>query len=104
VSVIRLRSTEYGFRVPDILMKKIRIGNQTAYSALTPMMPFEYAAANGFDAFEWFPDKKESGAGWDEKDIDAETRSYIKDKSQKHDIALSVHSSLRADLMRERMK
>jgi sugar phosphate isomerase/epimerase len=81
-------------------MKKIRIGNQTAFSAMTPMMPFEYAVAHGFDAFEWFPDKKESGTGWDENDIDGETRSYIKDKSQKHDIALSVHSSLRADLQR----
>ena len=58
-------------------MKQIRIGNQTSFSASTPILPFEYAIENGFDAFEWFPDKKEWGAGWDEKDINAETRRYI---------------------------
>ena len=42
----------------------IRIGNQTAFSALTPLEPFEYAVQNGFTAFEWFPDKKETGEGW----------------------------------------
>lgn len=78
-------------------MRKIRIGNQTAFSALTPVLPFEYAAANGFDAFEWFPDKHESGEGWDEGDIDAETRSYIKDTALKYNMKLSVHASLRAD-------
>ena len=45
----------------------IQIGNQTAFSAATPIEPFEYAVANGFDAFEWFPDKKPTGAGWDER-------------------------------------
>jgi len=34
-----------------------------AFSALT--IPFEYAVESGFNAFEWFPDKKESGEGWD---------------------------------------
>jgi sugar phosphate isomerase/epimerase len=78
-------------------MKKVRIGNQSAFSAVTPMLPFEYAAANGFDAFEWFPDKHESGEGWDEGDIDAEMRSCIRDKALKHYIALSVHAALPAD-------
>ena len=61
------------------------------------MLPFEYAVANGFDTFEWFPDRHESGEGWDENDIDTETRSYIKDTAIKHNIALSVHTSLQAD-------
>ncbi len=78
-------------------MNKIRIGNQTAFSALTTALPFEYAVANGFDAFEWFPDKKESGDGWDESDLDEETRSYIRDAAVKHNISLSVHSSLSAE-------
>ncbi len=76
---------------------KIRIGNQTAFSALTTMLPFEYAVANGFDAFEWFPDKKESGEGWDEGDLDSETRSYIKEAAISHNMSLSVHTSLRAE-------
>jgi len=71
---------------------RIRIGNQSAFSAETVTGPFEYAVANGFDAFEWFPDKKESGAGWEERDIDAETRQYIKSTALKYDIRLSAHA------------
>jgi sugar phosphate isomerase/epimerase len=56
------------------------------------MEPFDFAVANGFDAFEWFPDKKRSGAGWEEGDIDAEARQYIKDTGLKYDIHLSVHA------------
>jgi sugar phosphate isomerase/epimerase len=55
------------------------------------MEPFEYAVANGFDAFEWFPDKKESGQGWTVSDIPAETRAMVKDTALDHDICLSVH-------------
>jgi len=64
-------------------------------------MPFEYAVANGFDAFEWFPDKKESGLGWDEGDLDMEARSYIKDSASEHGISLSVHASLHCNLTGE---
>jgi len=71
---------------------RIRIGNQSAFSAETVTGPFEYAVANGFDAFEWFPDKKESGAGWEERDIDAEARQHIKSTALKYDIRLSVHA------------
>lgn len=71
---------------------RIRIGNQTAYSASTVMEPFEYAVANGFDAFEWFPDKKESGRGWTVSDISKETRAMVKNIALDHDICLSVHS------------
>jgi len=70
---------------------RIRIGNQTAFSALTPTQPFEYAVGNGFDAFEWFPDKKESGAGWEEDDLDVEIRRHVKHTAFEHDIHLSVH-------------
>ncbi len=78
-------------------MNKIKIGNQTAFSAKTPMMPFEYAVAHGFDAFEWFPDKHESGEGWDESNIDIEALSYIKDTAKKNNIDMSVHASLRGN-------
>ena len=69
----------------------IRIGIQSAYSASTVMEPFEYAVANGFDAFEWFPDKKESGRGWTVGDISKETRAMVKNIALDHDIYLSVH-------------
>jgi len=82
-----------------VIMKRIRVGNQTAFSAPALMLPFEYAVANGFDAFEWFPDRHESGAGWDVQDIDSGTRRYIKETAETHDIALSVHASLKADPM-----
>jgi hypothetical protein len=45
-----------------------RIGNQSSFSAVPITLPFEYAVAHGFDAFEWFPDKR-GNAGWDENDL-----------------------------------
>ena len=72
--------------------KNIRIGNQTAFMALTPLDPFLYAVENHFDAFEWFPDKKESGAGWALDDITKKMRRSIKKTALANDIALSVHA------------
>ena len=80
--------------------RRIRIGNQSAFSALIPTQPFEYAVENGFDAFEWFPDKKESGAGWEESDLDAEIRRHIKNTAQEHDICLSVHAPWQSNPLR----
>ncbi len=74
---------------------RIRIGNQTAYTVQNIMQPFEYAVVNGFDAFEWFPDKKASGAGWMEGDISAEKRSVIKEAARSNDVCLTVHASSR---------
>ena len=76
---------------------RIRIGNQTAWSAPSLMMPFEYAVENGFDAFEWFPDKKSPGEGWDETDIDADTRGRIRSTALRHDVRLSVHAPWQAN-------
>jgi sugar phosphate isomerase/epimerase len=78
-------------------VNKVKIGNQSAFSAKTPLQPFEYSVANGFNAFEWFPDKKDSGSGWDVNDLDQKTRSYIKDTAKEHNITLSVHASLRGN-------
>lgn len=71
---------------------RIRIGNQTALSAYSVMQPFQYAVASGFDAFEWFPDRNESGAGWDENDLSKETRILIRHTAIAADIRLSVHA------------
>ena len=73
-------------------IKRIRIGNQTAFSTKNPMHPFEYAVQNGFDAFEWFPDKKVTGAGYRTNSLNAKTRCYIRDMAHQHDILLSVHA------------
>ncbi len=81
----------------DVLEKdRIRIGNQTAFSA-SVIEPFEYALETGFDAFEWFPDRHENGTGWDEESLNAETRRSIRDRAARHDIALSVHAPIDAD-------
>ncbi len=73
----------------------IRIGNQTAYSAASMMEPFEFALANGFTSFEFFPDRGYSGVGgWAEDEIDAATRREIRETAVEHGIELTVHATL----------
>jgi phosphoglucan,water dikinase len=74
----------------------IRIGNQTSCWAPSPTEPFEYAVANGFDAFEWFPDKK-TGVGWDETDLNSGQRENIRDTAAENGIRLSVHACWQAN-------
>lgn len=76
---------------------RIRIGNQTSFSAPSILAPFEYAVKSGFDAFEWFPDKRESGEGWTEADLTLETCTRIRKTASEHDISLSVHAPWHAD-------
>ncbi|HEY5914285.1 MAG TPA: sugar phosphate isomerase/epimerase family protein [Verrucomicrobiae bacterium] len=73
------------------------VGNQTAFSAAHLMEPFEYAVANGFDAFEWFPDKKPGGAGWDESDLDEGRRAEIRQTARFCRMRLSVHAGWAID-------
>lgn len=79
----------------------IRIGNQTSISCAEPLQPFLFAVENGFDAFEWFADKKENAdgtsAGWDESDMDAETRRWIRDHGAAHDVLFTVHAPWQAN-------
>lgn len=74
------------------MIEDIYIGNQSAFSSPSIMAPFEYAIENGFKAFEWFPDKKDWGAGFNALDIDKDLRKIIKDKSLANTIHLSVHA------------
>lgn len=62
------------------------------------MDPFKYAVANGFDAFEWFFDEKDSS----ERIIviPKEVRTSIRECSCDNDISLSVHAKWQADLSR----
>ena len=71
---------------------RIRIGNQTAYHAARVELPFEFAVEHGFDAFEWFPVRNESGVGWTEDDLAKEELAAIKKTALSHDIAFSVHA------------
>jgi phosphoglucan,water dikinase len=74
----------------------IRIGNQTSCWAPSPAEPFNYAVANGFDAFEWFPDKK-LGVGWDDSDLDPAQRLNIREAAKEREIRLSVHARWQAN-------
>ena len=82
-------------------MPGIRIGNQTAISCADPLEPFHFAVENGFDAFEWFADKKEHEdgtiAGWDESDMDADTRRGIRDAGAAHNVLFTVHAPWQAN-------
>src|SRR5512138_2625744 len=74
----------------------IYIGNQTACWAATPNEPFDYAVSQGFDAFEWFPDKK-PGAGWDETDLNQAARQVIRETACARRMRLSVHARWQAN-------
>jgi len=78
----------------------IRIGNQTASSAANFLKPYEYALANGFDAFEWFPDKKPNGAGWDESDLNAALCADIRGSARVAHMRLSLHVRWTANPLR----
>jgi sugar phosphate isomerase/epimerase len=72
--------------------KRVRIGNQSARSAKRPKEPFDYAVANGFDAFEWFLDTYRMGDTWDGPEPDREELREIGRKAAEHDIELSIHA------------
>ena len=74
----------------------IRIGNQTACWAATPREPFDYAVASGFDAFEWFPDKKPNG-GWDENNLDGAQRQDLRETARARGLRVSVHARWQAN-------
>ncbi len=87
---------------------RIRIGNQSAFSAATPLEPLEFALEQGFDVFEWFADKKvnEDGTahGWDESDMDADQRVSIRRLGKEKDIHFTVHAPWQANPLRPEAK
>ena len=74
----------------------LAIGNQTSISAPVFTDPFDYAVANEFGAFEWFPDKH-SGSGWDEADLDVTRRQELRNTAEERGVRLSVHARLNAN-------
>jgi phosphoglucan, water dikinase len=73
------------------------VGNQTSCWTSSPTEPFDYALGQGFDAFEWFPDKK-PGLGWDESDLDPGIRRTIRQRARDARMRLSVHARWQADV------
>lgn len=80
---------------------EIRIGNQTSVWCPDPMAPFRFALEHGFDAFEWFADKKENAdgtfRGWEENDLDGAARAEIRRAGAEHDVCFTVHAPWQAN-------
>ncbi len=74
--------------------RRVRIGNQTSIHA-PAMVPWDYAIAEGFDAFEWFSDRGRNG--WCEDDTPHSKRLEIAQICAKHDLRCSVHAPYMAD-------
>ncbi len=79
----------------------IRVGNQSAFSASPLSLPFDFAVQHGFDAFEWFPDKRADGAGWVAADLTAAQRQALRHKARDAGVSLSVHAPVHADPLRK---
>ncbi|MBI5388216.1 MAG: sugar phosphate isomerase/epimerase [Verrucomicrobia bacterium] len=75
---------------------RVKIGNQTSFAAAV-LEPFEFAVANGFAAFEFFPDRGFSGGGWHECELDGETRRFIRQTASDRNLELTVHAPLAFD-------
>jgi phosphoglucan,water dikinase len=87
---------------------RIRIGNQTAFSAAEPLAPFQFAVAHGFDAFEWFADRKKnddgSWSGWDIAEMNDAERAEVKRTGEEKDIRYTVHAPWQANPLLPRSK
>jgi sugar phosphate isomerase/epimerase len=79
----------------------MRVGNQSAFSAHPLTLPFDFAVLRGFDAFEWFPDKRPDGAGWVAGDIGPAQRQTLRGKARDAGVSLSVHAPVHADPLRQ---
>jgi sugar phosphate isomerase/epimerase len=74
----------------------IRVGSQSAFSANPLTLPFDFALASGFEAFEWFPDKRADGAGWVAGDLGAALRQDVRARARDAGVSLSVHAPVHA--------
>jgi sugar phosphate isomerase/epimerase len=79
---------------------RLRIGNQSAFSASPLTLPFDFAVQHGFDAFEWFPDKRPDGAGWVMADMSPALRQNLRARARDAGISLSVHAPVYAEPLR----
>jgi sugar phosphate isomerase/epimerase len=72
----------------------IRIGNQTSRH-VPARVPYEFAVAHGFDAFDWLSDK--GPWGWCEEDMPQQEREQLRRTAQQRGILFSVHAPVAAD-------
>jgi sugar phosphate isomerase/epimerase len=79
---------------------RLRIGNQSAFSANPLTLPFDFAVQHGFDAFEWFPDKRSDGIGWCMADLTPAQRQNLRGRARDAGISLSVHAPVHAEPLR----
>src|SRR5204863_213664 len=68
-----------------------------AFSPAPFTLPFDFALAHGFDAFEWFPDRRHPGQGWRAQDLDAAARRSFRDRARDGGVSLSVHAAVHVD-------
>jgi len=73
----------------------IRIGNQTSAAAADPFAPFNFALKHGFDAFEWFADRK-GDRGFDFSLLSQRRREKLARCAHERDIRFSVHAATHA--------
>jgi sugar phosphate isomerase/epimerase len=71
------------------------IGNQTAFS-VPWSEPFAFALANGFEAFELFPDGGAHGRGFAIEDVPPAERRALRAAARTGGVRLSVHAALAA--------
>lgn len=80
---------------------RIPIGNQTSISCADPMQPFAFALEQGFDAFEWFADKKWDATGkargWEEADMDVTQRAQVRETGRSRGMVFTVHAPWQAN-------
>jgi sugar phosphate isomerase/epimerase len=80
---------------------RLRVGNQSAFSATPLTLPFDFAVQHGFDAFEWFPDKRPDGAGWTMAELTSAIRQNLRGRARDAGISLSVHAPVHAEPLRQ---
>ncbi len=82
-------------------MRNIPIGNQTCVWCDDCLEPFTFAVEHGFGAFEWFADKKVNADGsfhgWDETDMDAPMRAWIRKAGRRYGMTFTVHAPWQAN-------
>jgi sugar phosphate isomerase/epimerase len=79
---------------------RLRVGNQSAFSASPLTLPFDFAVQHGFDAFEWFPDRRSDGAGWVMADMTPGMRHNLRARARDAGISLSVHAPVHVEPIR----
>ncbi len=82
---------------------RLRLGNQTAFSAATAAEPWGFALSHGFLAFEWFADQKVDAEGrvhgWTFSDDDPAIRAAKRELGRTRGLWQTVHAPWQANLL-----